>query len=45
MFKLVDRRKQAKLEWLQDQNVVKEDNLSNEGEKLVDISRTRKGNI
>jgi hypothetical protein len=26
---LVDRRKQAKLQWLQDPSVVKEDNLSN----------------
>jgi hypothetical protein len=29
MFKLVDRRKQAKLQWLQDPSVVKEDNLRN----------------
>jgi hypothetical protein len=28
-LKLVDRRRQAKLQWLQDPNVVKEDNLSN----------------
>jgi hypothetical protein len=27
--KLVDRRKQAKLQWLQDPSVVNEDNLSN----------------
>jgi hypothetical protein len=40
--KLVDRRKQAKLQWLQDQSVVNEDNLSR---KLADISGTRKGNI
>jgi hypothetical protein len=28
-LKLVDRRKQAKLQWLQDTSVVNEDNLSN----------------
>jgi hypothetical protein len=28
-LKLVDRRKQAKLEWLQDTSVVNEDNLRN----------------
>jgi hypothetical protein len=28
-LKFVDQRKQAKLQWLQDQNVVNEDNLSN----------------
>jgi hypothetical protein len=29
MFKLVDRRKQAKLQWLQDPSVVNEDNMRN----------------
>jgi hypothetical protein len=29
MFKMVDRRKQAKLQWLQDPSVVNEDHLSN----------------
>jgi hypothetical protein len=38
---MVDRRKQDKLQWLQDPSVVNEDN---EG-KLADVSGTRKGNI
>jgi hypothetical protein len=42
---LFGRRKQAKLQWLRNQRVVNEDNLSNERRKLVDISGTRKLNI
>jgi hypothetical protein len=40
--KLVDRRKQAKLQWLQDPSEANEDNLS--VVRLVDISGKRKGN-
>jgi hypothetical protein len=43
--KLVDQRKQAKLQWLQDQSEANEGNLSDIRWKLVDISGTRKGNI
>jgi hypothetical protein len=43
--KLVDRRKQAKLEWLQDPSEANEDNVIDVRRKLVDISGTRKGNI
>jgi hypothetical protein len=39
-LKLSDRRKQAKLRWLQDTNEVNEDNVSSEGEQLIDISGT-----
>jgi hypothetical protein len=43
--KFADRRKQDKLQWWQDPSEVNEDNLSNVGGMLVDISGTRKGNI
>jgi hypothetical protein len=41
--KLVDERKQAKLQWLQVPSEVNEDNLSNIRQELVDFSGTRKG--
>jgi hypothetical protein len=43
--KLVDQRKQDKLQWLQDPSEANEGNLSDISGKLVDISGTRKGNI
>jgi hypothetical protein len=40
--KLVDRRKQAKLQWLQDTSVVNEDNLSNVRREASRHSRNKK---
>jgi hypothetical protein len=42
-LKLVNRKKQAKLKWLQDPSEVNKDNLSNVRREAVDISGTRKG--
>jgi hypothetical protein len=42
---LVDRRKQAKLGWLQDPSVVNEDNLSNVRQEASRHPGTRKWNI
>jgi hypothetical protein len=42
---LVDRRKQAKLQWLQDPSEANEDNMSDVKREAKDISGTRKGNI
>jgi hypothetical protein len=41
--KLVDRRKQAKLQWLQDPSVVNEDNLSNVRREASRHFRNKKG--
>jgi hypothetical protein len=43
--KLVDRRKQAKLQWLQDPSVVNEDNMSNVWREASRHFRKRKSNI
>jgi hypothetical protein len=42
---LVDQRKQAKLQWLQDPSKVNEDNLSNVRWEASKFSGARKGNI
>jgi hypothetical protein len=42
-LKLVDRRKQAKLQWLQDPSVVNEDNLRNVRRKACRHFRNKKG--
>jgi hypothetical protein len=41
-LKLVDQRKQAKLQWLQDPSVVSEDNLSNVRRKVRRHFRNKK---
>jgi hypothetical protein len=41
--KLVDRRKQAKLQWLRDPSVVNEDNLSNVRRETSRHFRNKKG--
>jgi hypothetical protein len=43
--KLVDRKKQAKLEWLQDPSEVTEDNLCDVRREASRHFRKRKGNI
>jgi DNA repair ATPase RecN len=43
--KLVDRRKQAELQWLQDPSEVNEDNLSNVMREANKHFRNKKGNI
>jgi hypothetical protein len=43
--KLVDQRKQAKLQWLQDPGEANEDNMIAVRWNIVNVSGTRKGNI
>jgi hypothetical protein len=42
--KLLDQRKQAKLQWLQDPSEINGDNLNNVRRELADISGIKKGN-
>jgi hypothetical protein len=43
--KLLEQRKQAKLQWLQDPSGINGDNLSNVDTKPADISGIKRGNI
>jgi hypothetical protein len=43
--KLLDQRKQAKLQWLQDHSEINGDNLNNVDVKPADISGIKRGNI
>jgi hypothetical protein len=43
--KLLDQRKQAELQWLQDPSEINGDNLNNETMKQPDISGIKRGNI
>jgi hypothetical protein len=43
--KLIDQRKQAKLQWLQNPSQISGDNLKNLDVKPIEHLETRKGNI